>query len=88
MKVEFEVTGLTMARFSFMFSEHHPHENDAIIRKYLDENQLVPKRIIRLRTEPGETLTVLQYGMCYLGRHLEPVCDAAEDEPKLIGEPV
>ncbi|MSP79135.1 MAG: hypothetical protein EXR67_06240 [Dehalococcoidia bacterium] len=83
MKVEYVVTGLTMARYSFYFSEEHPHSNDQIIRAYLEDNQLVPKRIIRLLRD-GERIQVLQYGQCYLGYHLLALCDMAEEEPVAI----
>lgn len=75
---------MAMARFSLFFSEEKPHENDAQIKQYLEQNRLVPKRVLRVLKD-GERFQVMHYGQCYLGYHLDVVCGAAEAEPKEVG---
>jgi hypothetical protein len=86
MKVEYQNTGMAMARFSLYFNEAQPHENDALILKYLEDNRLTPKRVFRVAIG-GVPHKVMHYGQCYLGAHLDPICSAAEEEPREAGAP-
>lgn len=80
MRVEYQDTGMAMARWSLYFSEEKPHENDVPIKQYLEENRLRPKRLFRVLRN-GERFQVMHYGQCYLGYHLDALCNAAEAEP-------
>jgi hypothetical protein len=85
MRVEFQQTGMAMARFSLFFSEEKPHENDTQIKQYLEQNKLVPKRVFRVLKD-GERFQVMHYGQCYLGYHLDNLCSAAEADPEEVGD--
>ncbi len=85
MRVEYQQTGMAMARFSLFFSEEKPHENDAQIKQYLEQNKLAPKRVFRVLKD-GERFQVMHYGQCYLGYHLDAVCGAAEADPEEVGD--
>jgi hypothetical protein len=84
MRVEFQETGMAMARFSLFFSEEKPHENDAQIKQYLEQNKLTPKRVFRVLKD-GERFQVMHFGQCYLGQHLDNLCYAAEADPVEVG---
>lgn len=61
-----------MMRVGLIFQKGDPDPEDAWVRSYLQEHQLVP----RLQTEEerdGVTCEVLYFGQCYLGSHLHPL---------------
>jgi len=59
-----------MMRVGLIFQEGDPDPEDAWVRAYLDEQQLVPRRQVQEERE-GVPCEVLYFGQCYLGRHLQ-----------------
>lgn len=72
MLMEFTPKDWFMMRVGLIFQKGDPDPEDAWVRSYLREQQLVP----RLQTEEerdGVTCEVLYFGQCYLGSHLHPL---------------
>ena len=72
MLMEFTPKDWFMMRVGLIFQKGDPDPEDAWVRSYLREQQLVP----RLQTEEerdGVCCEVLYFGQCYLGGHLHPL---------------
>ena len=54
------------------FDGEAPDPEDEVVRQYLDENKLVPRRETTTRWEDRDW-EVMYYGGCYLGRHLSVI---------------
>ncbi len=61
-----------MAYVNFCFSRARPAAEDDLVRQYLGESQLKPRRVLQ-QEEDGEALEVWQYGECYIGPHMHRV---------------
>jgi hypothetical protein len=58
-----------MMRVGLIFQEGDPDPEDAWVRSYLSEQQLVPRHQVQ-EERNGVPCEVLYFGQCYLGRHL------------------
>jgi hypothetical protein len=70
MIVQTEPADLLMVRYKLYFNQHHPDPEDAWVRAYLQEHGLEPRRQLE-ETHDNVPYTVLHFGQCYLGRHVE-----------------
>jgi hypothetical protein len=72
MIVETEPNGLTMVRFKMYFNQQRADPEDTWVLEYLKEHSLEPRRELMEENE-GVAYKVLQFGQCYLGRHVPPL---------------
>jgi hypothetical protein len=72
MIIHTEPADLLMVRYKLYFNQHRPDPEDPWVQTYLQEHGLEPRR--RLEEEhDGVPYTVLHFGQCYLGRHIEAI---------------
>ena len=57
-----------------IFDEEAPDAEDEAVRSYLTEHGLAPKRQSKTRWEDRDS-EVIQFGGCYLGRHLDTIAE-------------
>ena len=69
MIVETEPNGLTMVLFKLYFNQQRADPEDTWVLEYLKEHSLEPRRELMEENE-GIPYKVLQFGQCYLGRHV------------------
>jgi hypothetical protein len=72
MIVQAEPTDLLMVRYKLYFNQHSPDPEDAWVLTYLQEHGLEPRRQLT-ETHEDVPYTVLHFGQCYLGRHIEAI---------------
>jgi hypothetical protein len=72
MIIQTEPADLLMVRYKLYFNQHHPDPEDAWVHTYLQEHGLEPRRQLE-ETHDGVPYTVLHFGQCYLGRHVEAI---------------
>jgi hypothetical protein len=70
MIIQTEPADLLMVRYKLYFNQLHPDPEDAWVRTYLQEHGLEPRRQLEERHD-DVPYTVLHFGQCYLGRHVE-----------------
>jgi hypothetical protein len=72
MFIKVEPAGFFMYTVQLIFDPARPDSEDQEVRDYLAEHELEPR--YRYETEEGgRPCEVLQFGGCYLGRHLQSV---------------
>lgn len=74
MWIEIEPGEMLMLRIGLCFAPQHPEPEDAWVKDYLAENGVEPRRQITLERE-GEPIEILQFGQCYLDRHVPALRD-------------
>jgi hypothetical protein len=72
MLIQTEPADLLMVRYKLYFNQHSPDPEDAWVLTYLQEHGLEPRRQLA-ETHGDVPYTVLHFGQCYLGRHLEAI---------------
>jgi hypothetical protein len=72
MIIQAEPADLLMVRYKLYFNQHSPDPEDAWVLTYLQEHGLEPRRQLA-ETHEDVPYTVLHFGQCYLGRHLEAI---------------
>lgn len=70
MIIEAEPTDLLMVRYKLYFNQQCPDPEDPWVLAYLQEHGLEPRRQLA-EEHDGVPYTVLHFGQCYLGRHVE-----------------
>lgn len=70
MMIEAEPTDLFMVRYKLYFNQQCPDPEDPWVLAYLQEHGLEPRRQLA-EEHDGVPYTVLHFGQCYLGRHVE-----------------
>jgi hypothetical protein len=72
MLIQAEPADLLMVRYKLYFNQHSPDPEDAWVLTYLQEHGLEPRRQLS-ETHEDVPYTVLHFGQCYLGRHIEAI---------------
>jgi hypothetical protein len=72
MLIQAEPADLLMVRYKLYFNQHSPDPEDAWVLTYLQEHGLEPRRQLA-ETHEDVPYTVLHFGQCYLGRHIEAI---------------
>jgi hypothetical protein len=72
MIIQTEPADLLMVRYKLYFNQHSPDPEDAWVLTYLQEHGLEPRRQLA-ETYEDVLYTVLHFGQCYLGRHIEAI---------------
>ena len=72
MIVETEPNGLSMVLFKLYFNQQRADPEDVWVLDYLQEHSLEPRRELAEEHE-GISYKVMQFGQCYLGRHVPPL---------------
>jgi hypothetical protein len=72
MIIHTEPADLLMVRYKLYFNQHHPDPEDSWVQTYLHEHGLEPRRQLE-EEHDGVPYTVLHFGQCYLGRHIEAI---------------
>ena len=72
MIIQTEPADLLMIRYKLYFNQHHPDPEDPWVQTYLQEHGLEPRRQLK-EEHDGVPYTVLHFGQCYLGRHIEAI---------------
>jgi hypothetical protein len=70
MIIQTEPADLLMVRYKLYFNQHSPDPEDPWVLTYLQEHGLEPRRQLA-ETHEDVPYTVLHFGQCYLGRHIE-----------------
>jgi hypothetical protein len=70
MLIQAEPADLLMVRYKLYFNQHSPDPEDPWVLTYLQEHGLEPRRQLA-ETHEDVPYTVLHFGQCYLGRHIE-----------------
>jgi hypothetical protein len=70
--IKVEPTDFFMYLVKLIFDLDHPDSEDQQVRDYLNEHELEPKYQGTGELE-GSRCEVMQFGGCYLGRHLEQI---------------
>ena len=70
MYVNVEPAEMFMYRVKLFFDKENPDEEDADAKAYLREHELEPRYLFDDELE-GRKYQVMQFGGCYLGKHLE-----------------
>lgn len=72
MFIKVEPAGFFMYTVQLMFDPARPDLEDQEVREYLTDHELEPRYQYEIE-EDGRPCQVLQFGGCYLGRHLQSV---------------
>ena len=72
MFIKVEPAGFFMYTVQFIFDPARPDSEDQEVRDYLTDHELEPRYRYEIE-EDGRPCQVLQFGGCYLGRHLQSV---------------
>ena len=72
MFIKVEPADFFMYRVKLIFDLEHPDSEDQTVREYLKEHELEPKYQGTGELE-GSRCEQMQFGGCYLGRHLEQI---------------
>ena len=72
MIIQTEPADLLMVRYKLYFNQHQPDPEDPWVQTYLQEHGLEPRRQLA-EEHDGVPYTVLHFGQCYLGRHIEAI---------------
>lgn len=72
MLIQAEPNGLLMVRYKLYFNQQTPDPEDPWVLAYLEQHGLEPRRQLD-EEHDGIPFTVLHFGQCYLGRHIEAV---------------
>ena len=72
MFIKVEPAGFFMYTVQFIFDPARPDAEDQEVRDYLTDHDLEPRYQYQIEHE-GRPCDVLQFGGCYLGRHLQSV---------------
>jgi hypothetical protein len=72
MIIQTEPADLLMVRYKLYFNQQHPDPEDPWVQTYLQEHGLEPRRQLK-EEHDGMPYTVLHFGQCYLGRHIEAI---------------
>src|SRR5947207_2866211 len=74
MRIKIEPKEFFMYAVFLAFSKEHPDPEDEAIKAYLDAHELIPKAQGTDKVADQEC-DVMYFGGCYLGKHLEVICD-------------
>lgn len=88
MRIRVEPKEFFMYAVFLYFHQERPDPEDAPVKAYLEEHELIPKLQGTDKKEDGE-FDVMYFGGCYLGRHLKTIEDmqrAAVEEEMLTLE--
>ena len=72
MFIKVEPAGFFMYTVQLVFDPERPDSEDREVRDYLTDHELEPRYQYQIEHE-GRPCDVLQFGGCYLGRHLQSV---------------
>ena len=72
MFIKVEPAGFFMYTVQLIFDPERPDSEDREVRDYLTDHELEPRYQYQIEHE-GRPCDVLQFGGCYLGRHLQSV---------------
>lgn len=72
MFIKVEPAGFFMYTVQLIFDPESPDSEDQEVRDYLTDHELEPRYQYQIEQE-GRPCDVLQFGGCYLGRHLQSV---------------
>jgi hypothetical protein len=72
MFIKVEPAGFFMYTVQLIFDPARPDSEDQEVRDYLTDHELEPRYQYQIEEE-GRPCDVLQFGGCYLGRHLQSV---------------
>ena len=72
MLIKVEPAGFFMYTVQMIFDRARPDSEDGPVREYLADHELEPRYQYDIEHE-GRPCQVLQFGGCYLGRHLQSV---------------
>jgi hypothetical protein len=72
MIIQAEPADMLMVRYKLYFNQHSPDPEDPWVLTYLQEHGLEPRRQLA-ETHEDVPYTVLHFGQCYLGRHIEAI---------------
>ena len=72
MFIKVEPAGFFMYTVQLIFDPARPDSEDQVVRDYLTDHELEPRYQYQIE-EDGRPCEVLQFGGCYLGRHLQSV---------------
>ncbi len=72
MLIKVEPAGFFMYTVQMIFDVENPDAEDGTVRDYLADNELEPRYQSTGKYE-GRQCEVMQFGGCYLGRHLQSV---------------
>ena len=72
MFIKVEPAGFFMYTVQLIFDPASPDSEDQEVREYLTDHELEPRYEYQIEHE-GRPCDVLQFGGCYLGRHLQTV---------------